>query len=136
MQIQPDLQYSVLCDEARREDNGKLILLGLFERIAVAQFPAQHPGCCIVNKWCNGQGVWTQQTRFVDEDDNVLMQDQPITFELAGMDSHFTAVQVFCGLTLHAPGRIFIEVLLNGELKQRYALLVMSLQPQMADPQL
>ena len=129
--IEPDLLYSVLCDEVRREDNGKLMLLGLFEQIAVAQFPVQHPACCIVNKWCNGEGSWTQLTRFVDEDDRVLMIDQPITFELSGLDAHFTAVQIFAGLTLNAPGRVFIEVLLNGELKQRYALHVLALQNQM-----
>lgn len=129
--VEPDLLFSVLCDEVRREDNGKLMLLGLFEQIAVAQFPAQHPECCVINKWCNGIGQWTQQTRFVDEDDRVLMQDQPINFDLPGLDSHFTAVQVFCGLNLPAPGRVFIEVLLNGELKQRYALLVLETAQQM-----
>ena len=126
MQIQPDLQYSVLCDEVRREDNGKLILLGLFEQIAVAQFPAQHPALCVVNKWCNGAGSWTQQTRLVDQDDRVLAQDQSITFELPDSAAHFTAIQMFFGVTLHAPGRVFIEILLNGELKQRYALHVMA----------
>lgn len=123
--IEPDLLYSVLCDEVRREDNGKLMLLGLFEQIAVAQFPTQHPGCCIVNKWCNGEGAWTQQTRFVDADDHVLMQGDSIAFELPTLDAHFTAVQMFQGLPLNAAGRVFIEILLNGELKQRYALHVM-----------
>ena len=123
----------MLCDEVRREDNGKLILLGLFEQIAVAQFPAQHPQLCIVNKWCNGAGSWTQQTRLVDQDDRVLAQDRSITFELSGSDAHFTAIQMFVGVTLHAPGRVFIEVLLNGELKQRYALHVMATERQAAD---
>lgn len=124
--IEPDLLYSVLCDEVRREDNGKLMLLGLFEQIAVGQFPAQHPGCCVVNKWCNGDGKWVQQTRFVDEDDTVVTEGEPVPFELDGMNSHFTAVQMYGGLLLKNAGRIFVEVLLNGELKQRYALHVMS----------
>ncbi len=133
--IEPDLLYSVLCDEVRREDNGKLMLIGLFEQIAVAQFPAQHPGCCIANKWCNGQGAWTQQTRFVDEDDRVLMQDQPVTFELPDLNAHFAIQTLYAGLMLNTPGRIFIEVLLNGQLKQRYALQVLELQTQVIGPQ-
>ena len=120
--IEPDLLYSVLCDEVRREDNGKLMLLGLFEQLASPEFPIQHPSLCIVNKWCNGQGAWNQQTRIVDADDNVLSQDQPIPFELPSIDAHFTTVQVYCGVTFRTPGKAFIEVLLNGELKQRYAL--------------
>ena len=124
--IEPDLLYSVLCDQVRREDNGKLMLLGLFEQIAVANFPAQHPGCVIVNKWCNGDGDWKQKTRFVDEDDNVLVEGDDVPFHLDGMNAHFTAVQVFEGLPLPRPGRVNVEVLLNGELKQRYALHVMA----------
>jgi hypothetical protein len=123
--IEPDLLYTVLCDEVRREHNGKLILLGLFEQIAVSQFPAQHPGCCVVNKWCNGEGQWTQQTRFVDGDDNVIVEGETIQFDLPGLLSHFTAVQVYAGLPLQKSGPMFVEVLLNGELKQRYALHVL-----------
>ena len=104
--IEPDLLYSVLCDEVRREDNGKLMLLGLFEQIAVAQFPAQHPSCCVVNKWCNGQGSWTQQTRFVDENDNVLLRGEVSTFELPGMETNFTAVQMFGGLTVEETAHV------------------------------
>ena len=124
--IEPDLLYSVLCDEVRREDNGKLMLLGLFEQIAVGGFPTHHPACCVINKWCNGEGRYTQQTRFVDEDDRVLVAGEEVPFELAGMDVHFTAVQMFGGLPVLRPGRIFVEVLLSGELKQRYALHVLS----------
>jgi hypothetical protein len=134
--IEPDLLYSVLCDDVRREDNGKLMLLGLFEKIAVSEFPAQHARCCIVNKWCNGTGHWTQQTRFVDEDDVVLLQGESASFELQAMEANFTAVHVFTNLTMSRPGRIYIEVMLNGELKQRYALHVMSSDalPQDPDP--
>ncbi len=122
--INPDLLYSVLCDEVRREDNGKWILLGLFEQITVAQFPVSHPACCIVNKWCNGQGNWNQQTRFVDMDDRIILQGEALPFELSDLDTSFTAVQMFGGLPLEGPGRIWIEILLDGELQQRYPLRV------------
>ena len=125
--IQPDLLYSVLCDEVRREDNGKWILLGLFEQITTAEFPAIHPTCCIVNKWCNGEGEYTQQTRFIDEDDRVLLQSDALPFGLSDLDATFTAVQMFTGLTLQRPGKLWVEILLNGELKQRYPLRVQTI---------
>ena len=131
--IEPDLLYSVLCDEVRREDNGKLMLLGLFEQIGGVSFPMQHPGLCIVNKWCNGEGTWTQQVRIVDRDDNVLSEDQAVSFELPSLDVSFTAVGMYRNITFPAPGRAFIEILLNGELKQRYALQVVQAQPQGGD---
>jgi len=127
--IEPDLLYSVLCDEVRREDNGKLMLLGLFEQIAAAVFPMQHPGLCIVNKWCNGEGSWTQLVRLVDQDDNVLTQDHPITFELESIETHFTAIAVYQNVAFAVPGKVFVEILLNDELKQRYALNVLQIAP-------
>lgn len=37
-------KYTLLCDDVRREDNGKLIILGLyFGVITVPQFPATLP---------------------------------------------------------------------------------------------
>ena len=122
--IEPDLLYTVLCDEVRREDNGKWIFLGLFEQISVSELPTQHPTCCIVNKWCNGQGHYTQQTRFVDADDTIMLQSEAIAFELSELEAAFTAVQMFSGLILHREGKIWVEILLNGDLKQRYPLRV------------
>jgi len=42
--VKLDLQFSVLCDDVRREDNGKLILIGLFEVIGGAEYPLVYPG--------------------------------------------------------------------------------------------
>lgn len=127
--IEPDLLYTVLCDEVRREDNGKWLLIGLFEQISAAQFPSHHPALCVINKWCNGQGAYRQQTRFVDSGDRVIFEGEPLDFELKDLDSSFTAVQMFGGLPLEAPGRYFVEILLGGELKQRYLLRVQHVPP-------
>ncbi len=122
--IEPDLQFSILCDEVRREDNGKWILLGLFEQISVSQFPTQHRALSILNKWIRGEGDWTQQTRFLDENDHILVQSEEIPFQLADLDANFLAIQTFAGLPLQEAGKIWIEIFLNGELKQRYPLKV------------
>ena len=124
MKIEPDLLFSVLCDEVRREDNGKWMLLGLFENIAVPQFPAVHGALCVLNKWIGGEGQWVQQTRFVDEDDRVLLESNMIPFELNSLAASFMAIQAFAGLPLNGPGKIWIEVTLGGELKRRYPLVV------------
>jgi hypothetical protein len=133
--IEPDLQYSVLCDEVRREDNGKLMFLGLFEHIGSVGFPMQHPRLCVANKWCNGMGKWTQQTRLVDENDTVVAQNPPIEFEIASLEDHFTAIQMFNSIVFPAPGRVWVEVLLNDDLKLRYGLRILSIQQPQAPNQ-
>ena len=122
--IEPDLVYTILCDEVRREDNGKWILLGVFDSIGAGEFPLVHPQCCVVNKWIGGAGAWMQQTRFVDQDDQIVTQSEALQFTLDGLNASFTAVQVFANLHLQRAGSIWIEVYLNGELKQRYPLRV------------
>ena len=51
----PDLQSSLLCDDVRQERNGKFMLIGIFEGLAL---PAKQPVCpriCLVNRWCMGE---------------------------------------------------------------------------------
>ena len=122
--LEPDLLYTILCDEVRREDNGKWILLGLFESIGAAELPGVHPQCCIVNKWIGGAGAWSQQTRFVDQDDKIILQSEMLPFELNGLNASFTAVQMFGNLPLREVGTLWVEIYLNAELKQRYPLRV------------
>ncbi|RYX82087.1 hypothetical protein EON83_20965 [bacterium] len=122
--IEPDLQFSILCDEVRREDNGKWLLLGLFEQISVSQFPTQHRALCVMNKWIRGEGDWTQQTRFLDDNDKVLVQSESIPFQLADLDASFMAIQTFAGLPLEHEGKIWVEIFINDELKQRYPISV------------
>lgn len=120
--IEPDLVYTILCDEVRREDNGKWIFLGVFDHLGAGEFPMTHPHCCIVNKWIGGAGEWIQQTRFVDEDDQIVLQSEALQFELNGLNASFTAVQMFGNLQLPKAGTIWVEISLNNELKQRYPL--------------
>ncbi|HXB96614.1 MAG TPA: hypothetical protein VNZ54_01085 [bacterium] len=132
--MKPDLQFSVLCDDVRREDNGKLMLIGLFEMIAGAQYPMTYPGLAVVNRWCNGQGSYRQKVRLVDSDNRVVVETADSPVELADMHVNLTAVSVMHNVPVPRPGRYWVEVLLDGDLKQRYALLAMQLGPPQAPP--
>jgi hypothetical protein len=120
--IEPDLIFSVLCDDVRREDNGKLILVGLFAEMSVSQFPYRCPLLCVANKWGKGQGEFHQRTRVVTPDDDVLIEDRMQEFELEDLDSSHVVVTFFRNVRFPHPGRYAVEVLLDGELKQRYPI--------------
>ena len=132
--MKPDLQFSVLCDDVRREDNGKLILIGLFEMIAGGQYPMTYPALAVVNRWCNGQGSYRQRVRIVDSDNQVVVETADSPVELADMHVNLTAVSVMHHVPVPRPGRYWVEVLLDGDLKQRYALLAMQLGPPPGPP--
>jgi hypothetical protein len=121
--LKPDLQYSVLCDDVRREDNGKLMLIGLFEMIGSHVYPFTYPGMAIVNRWNNGLGDHTQRIRIVDADNKALVETADSPVKLADMMAAVTAVSLLRNIQVPRPGRYWVEVMLDGDLKQRYPLI-------------
>ena len=125
MDIKPNLQFSILCDDVKREDNGKLMLLGLFESIRAVKFPAVHPSLYIVNRWCKGEGSYRQKTRIVNSKDKAVAfqtDDQP--FELKDIDGHHTLISKVNNLKFPEPGKYWVEVLLDGELILNYPIML------------
>lgn len=122
--IEPALLYSVLCDDVRREDNGKFILLGLFETIGAREFPAAHPTLFIVNGWIAGAGKFSQYSRILDPNGHELARDRETPFELSNLKSRHSVIARFNNLELPQLGEYAVEVLLNGDLKVRYPLVV------------
>ncbi len=122
--IPPTLLFSVLCDDVRREDNGKFILLGLFETIGSKVFPAKHPTIYVANCWCSGLGEFRQRTRILDTKGAILIQDEETKFRLNNLKAKHRVIARFNNLLLAAPGEYSVEVLLDGDLKVRYPLLV------------
>lgn len=122
--IQPALLYSILCDDVRREDNGKFMLLGLFETIGAREFPAVHASLFVVNGWIAGAGSFQQYSRILDPSGHELARDRETSFQLANLKSRHSVIARFNNLELPQPGEYACEVLLNGDLKVRYPLVV------------
>jgi len=126
--IEPTLLFSVLCDDVRREDNGKFMLIGLFETIGAANFPVRHPSLYVMNCWCSGLGEFNQNTRITSPEGKNIIEDKITSFALNDLKSKHRIVARFNNITFHGPGEYSVEVLLDGELKVRYPLLVESIK--------
>jgi len=122
--IQPTLLFTVLCDDVRREDNGKFMLLGIFETIGVRRFPAIHPTLFIMNCWASGTGTFRQRSRIVKRDGTVLAQDKETEFTLKELKSKHRVIARFNNLRFDGPDEYAVEILLDGNLKVRYPLVV------------
>ena len=125
--IEPTLLFSVLCDDIRREDNGKFILIGLFETIGAKKFPAIHPRLYIMNCWISGLGTFKQRSRIISKEGSILAEDKETTFQLKDLKIKHRIIARFNNLKFDMPGEYSVEVLLNGELKVRYPLLIKSI---------
>ncbi len=127
MDIKPNLQFSVLCDDVRREDNGKLMLLGLFEVIGARKFPAIHPRLFVANRWCKGEGEFLQKVKIINSQDNeVIVETAEQKFTLRNMDSNHTVISRFNNIGFPAAGKYWIEVYLNGDLFLNYPILLVA----------
>lgn len=113
-----------MCDDVRREDNGKFILIGLFEAIGAKAFPITHPTFYVVNCWCSGLGNFKQRTRIVNKDGAVVVEDVETSFSLNNLKSKYKVVARFHNLKLEKPDEYSVEIMLNNDLKIRYPLLV------------
>ena len=125
MNIKPNLQFSVLCDDVRREDNGKFMLIGLFEAITSKAFPAAHQALFVVNRWCKGQGSFEQKIRIVNsKDKTVIFRTDGQPFELQDIDGHHTLISKVNNLVFKTAGKYWVEVLLDDDLILNYPLIL------------
>ncbi len=122
--IEPTLLFSVLCDDVRREDNGKFILIGLFESIGAVGFPVRHATLFVMNCWCSGIGEFTQKTRIIAPDGVKLIEDEQTSFSLKDLKAKHRVVARFNNILFQSPGEYSVEVLLDNDLKVRYPLIV------------
>lgn len=124
IRILPDLQFSILCDDVRREYNGKHIFVGIFETVATHQFPVIHPSLYIVNRWCNGVGQFEQKTIIRYPDDSILAEDRATKVILQDLKSKHTIIARFNGLQFPYPGEYSIDIRIENETKIRYPLVL------------
>lgn len=125
MNIKPNLQFSVLCDDVRREDNGKFMLIGIFEAINAKKFPATHPSLFIINRWCKGEGSFTQKIRITNtRDKGIVFQTEEQPFTLEDIDRHHTLISKFNNLVFPGAGKYWLEVFLDKELVLNYPIML------------
>ena len=119
----PDLQSSLLCDDVRQERNGKFILIGLFDVLAVPRFPSVFQRVCIVNRWCCGLGEFNQKSRLLKPDgDTLMIEGKEVTVTLPDSEATATSVEFFLNVKFETEGTYWVEILLDGDIKVRYPL--------------
>jgi hypothetical protein len=123
--IIPDLQSAILCDDVRQERNGKFMLIGLFDAIVIPQLPVRYPRLFMVTRWCSGEGEFIQHSRILKPDQSgSLVEGQKIPVRLPNSEATATNVEIFLNVEFREAGTHWVEILLDGDLKIRYALRV------------
>ena len=88
-----------------------------------------YPALAIVNRWCNGEGESQQRVRIVDSSNVIVVETQDSPVKLLDSRATVTSVSLLRNIPVPKPGRYWVEVLLDGDLKTRYALMALQVGP-------
>jgi hypothetical protein len=128
--IPPDLQSCVLCEDVRCEFNGMQTLVGVVNVIPTPQLPINYLRLCIWARWCSGSGKFWQRSRIVGLDEQQVIAQAEVQFELKEMESHATNVHYFGGVQFQQFGLHHVEIYLEDELRLRFPLPVVRIAAQ------
>lgn len=131
--ILPDLQSAVLCEDVRCEINGMQTLVGVINVIPAPTLPINCMRLCIWSRWCSGSGKFRQKSRIIGVDEQQVLAQAEVEFELKEMEGHATNVHYFAGVQFQQFGMHHVEIFLENELRLRFPLPVVRIglaQPQ------
>jgi hypothetical protein len=118
------LGYTILCDDVRLEVGNKLSLMGVFQNIAVEQLPVTLIKFAVVNHW-QGEGAYLSEVRVLTPDrQQFVVASQPTSFEIE-RGGFADNISFFVNVTFHAPGRYWVQTLVNSTLFQEQPLVVL-----------
>jgi len=118
----PDLQGCVLCEDVRCEFNGMQTLVGVVNVIPAQGLPVNCLRLCIWSRWCSGSGRFRQKSRIVGTDEQQVIAQAEVEFELKEMEGHATNVHYFGGVQFQQFGLHHVEIFLEEELRLRFPL--------------
>jgi hypothetical protein len=118
--VPPDLQASLICEDVRQEVNGMQTLVGIINVSPARVLPVALLKLCVWTRWCGGIGRFRQTSRILGVDEEKVLAESHIEFELKELESHVTNVNLFTGVQLQKYGVHYVEILLERELRIRY----------------
>ena len=131
--ILPDLQSCVLCEDVRCEINGMQTLVGVINVIPAPTLPINCMRLCIWSRWCSGSGKFRQKSRIIGVDEQQVLAQAEVEFELREMEGQATNAHFFGGVQFQQFGMHHVEIFLENELRLRFPLPVVRIA--LAQPQ-
>ncbi len=128
--IKPSLNFTIICDDVRREAGGKISLMGLFENIYATKFPAIHPRLAIMTEWGEGRGEYAAKMRILSPDRKTVVRETVSKIMLNDPKVRHRDVSVHLNIEFKVPGTYWIENYLDGELINSLPLRVLQVKEQ------
>lgn len=125
--IIPQLQSSLICEDVRREVNGKIMLLGVMNFLPVPQIPIGMR-FCIFNQWTAGVGEFRECVRVLAPDQKTVLAKGELKFALEDPTRPASNLNVI-GIKVEQAGLYHVEVMIDDVLKLRIPLPIVHIPP-------
>jgi len=116
-----DLTFAMLADHVAETKEGKLVIVGEFDTIGAAQFPATHPAFYLVARFQGsaGQaGAHRLAIRLIGPDGrSALPEDSDLPLQAVRVHENVARANVllhFAGLQFQQPGQYHLQLHLDG----------------------
>ena len=126
--IAPDLQAAVFCEDVRAEISGQQTLVGVFGVIPAHALPIDFFKLCLWTRWCGGAGQFVEKSLILACDDEHPITQSELRFSLPDLDLRNECSCSRRGCSFSATAST-IEIRLDGELRLRFPLPVVRVQP-------
>jgi hypothetical protein len=127
--ILPDLQFSIVCEDVRREVTGMFTVVGVVSVLPVPQLPVAVFKMFVLNRWTCGVGQFIETVRLVAPDGTTVLRKSDIRFALKDAAHNATNMSFLGQLQLPEAGVYHVEVLVDDVMKLRYPFPVVLVQP-------
>jgi hypothetical protein len=128
--MKPSLSYTIICDDIRQEQGGKISLMGLFENIYAMNFPVLHPRLALISEWSEGRGDFLVMTRLLSPDRKTVLRETVSKFTISGTSHRHRDVSLHLNIEFPSPGTYWIEHYLDKELVSSIPLAVIQVKEQ------
>jgi len=128
--MKPALSYTIICDDIRQEQGGKISLMGLFENIYATNFPVLHPRLALISEWSDGRGDFVVMTRLISPDRKTVLRETVSKFTINDTSHRHRDVSVHLNIEFPSAGTYWIEHYLDRELVSSIPLAVIQVKEQ------
>jgi len=128
--MKPSLSFTIVCDDVRQEEGGKISLMGLFENIYALEFPVLQPRIAFMTEWDNGRGEFEMMTRLMSPDRKTTLRETVSRITMNETYHRHRDVTVHINIEFPTPGRYWIEHYIDGELVSSMPLTVIHVKEQ------
>lgn len=109
------LNFAHLCDLAFLSQAGKLNIIGIFEQISVARFPARHPKLTLVMNLTLAHGVHPFRVRLLKDKDNQTVAQIEGRLDVQTASGNAGFINEFVDIVFDEPGKYSLEIWIDDE---------------------